>query len=70
MMKKASDIGEIELINRFKKRFTASSHTKHGIGDDTAVIDVPGKKDLLLFTCDTVVSGVHFKANEKNWYGI
>ena len=69
-MKRIKDIGEQGLIEKFSAGFKTAGHTVAGIGDDAAVIDMPGQNKLTLFTCDTMVAGVHFAKNEKNWYRI
>lgn len=69
-MKTVKDIGEQGLIEKFKNKFKPADYTVAGIGDDAAVIDMPGKKELTLFTCDTLVAGIHFPRNENNWYRI
>ena len=57
---KIKDIGEIGLIKRISKNLRLDSSVIHGVGDDTAVIKWTKDKDLL-FTCDMLVEGVHFK---------
>jgi thiamine-monophosphate kinase len=63
------DIGEIGLIKRLAKTITYDSSVIKGIGDDTAVIKWTQDKHLL-FTCDMLVEGVHFRSNEATPYQI
>lgn len=69
-MKRIKDIGELKLIEKFKARYKIARHTMVGIGDDTAVIKMPGMKKLVLFTCDTLVEGVHFLRKKASGYEI
>jgi thiamine-monophosphate kinase len=51
---------EFELINRFfASQPVRRPDVAVGIGDDAAVLDVPGGQQLVI-TCDALVSGVHF----------
>lgn len=59
-MMRIKDVGEIGLIKRISKKLRLDSSVIHGVGDDTAVIRWTKDKDLL-FTCDMLVEGVHFK---------
>lgn len=59
-MKKLRDIGELKLIEKFRSIYKIAKHTIKGIGDDAAVIKISGRNELLLFTCDTLVEGIHF----------
>lgn len=70
MRKRLKDIGELKLIEKFMARYKIAKHTIVGIGDDAAVIKMPGAKELLLFTCDTLVDGVHFLSKEVSGYKI
>jgi len=57
---KLSDLGEWGLIRQLRERLPASGGgVIVGLGDDAAVLEpLPG---LALFTCDTMVEGVHFR---------
>jgi len=63
------DIGEIGLIKRLARTIRYDSSVIKGIGDDAAVIRWTKDKDLL-FTCDMLVEGVHFRSNEATPYQI
>lgn len=69
-MKRLKDIGELKLIERFTARYKIAPHTVVGIGDDSAVIKVPAGRGLILFTCDTIVEGIHFLREETTGYKI
>ena len=57
---KIKDIGEIALIERFRKRIRLDSSVVKGSGDDAAVIR--WRKDkYLLFTCDMLIENIHFE---------
>ncbi|HLG61778.1 MAG TPA: thiamine-phosphate kinase [Ktedonosporobacter sp.] len=51
--------GEFELIARLTGQLTTRPDVALGVGDDCAILDLPGP-DLLLLTCDSQVEGVHF----------
>ena len=51
--------GEFELIERFTRPFTRGEGIRVGIGDDGAVLRLPGGEDLVA-TVDAVVEGIHF----------
>lgn len=69
-MKKLRDAGELKLIEMFVAKYTPAGHTITGIGDDAAVVKAPGKGKHILFTCDTIVEGVHFVMNKYMGYEI
>ena len=50
---------EFSLIQRFFSTITSDNSVILGIGDDTAIIKA-GEGEELLFTTDTLISGVHF----------
>ena len=53
-------MGELELIRRIRDAVgDPGPRTRVGIGDDAAVLEAAG--ELLLFTCDAFVEGVHFR---------
>ncbi|MCB9757401.1 MAG: thiamine-phosphate kinase [Candidatus Omnitrophica bacterium] len=51
--------GELALIDWMRKHCVCSSAVKTGIGDDTAVLPLNTREDLLL-TTDLLVEGTHF----------
>jgi len=53
-------LGEFNLINRISKSVKLSSNVIKGIGDDAAVIKHT-KNSCLLFSCDMLLEGRHFK---------
>ena len=57
---KIKDIGEIKLIERFRKKIRVGKGVIKGSGDDAAVIEC-SKGKLLLFTSDMLVEDVHFR---------
>lgn len=70
MKKKLKDIGELKLIEMFKAAYKTERHTIVGVGDDAAVLRIPGARELLLLTCDTLVEGVHFTMKDTSGYQI
>ncbi|MDD5129639.1 MAG: thiamine-phosphate kinase [Candidatus Omnitrophica bacterium] len=54
-----SDLGEFELIKRFRKKIRLNSSVVEGSGDDCAVLKF-NKDSYQLFTCDMIVEGVDF----------
>lgn len=66
---KIKDIGEIDLIKRLAGNFRLDRSVIKGSGDDTAVLKWT-KNEYLLFTCDMVIEGVHFKLNEATPFQI
>ncbi len=54
------EIGEFGLISRLTRDLKGNGdRVVHGVGDDTAVLDVGGSS-LLLATCDVQIEGIHF----------
>ncbi|PIQ84908.1 MAG: thiamine-monophosphate kinase [Candidatus Omnitrophica bacterium CG11_big_fil_rev_8_21_14_0_20_43_6] len=53
------DIGEFELIKRFRTKIKLTSSVIKGSGDDCAVLKYNQSSDQL-FTCDMIVEGVDF----------
>jgi thiamine-monophosphate kinase len=63
MIRKISDIGEFDLIERIRKIIDNAGHKPglliHGIGDDAAVFKPePGYE--MVITCDSMVEGRHY----------
>ena len=56
---KLGDAGELEILERLRKRFTSCSEDViAGIGDDAAALDIQGH--TLLISTDTMTEGIHF----------
>jgi len=58
-------LGEFELIELLTMGLKFKEGIRVGIGDDTAVLELP--KGLLLFTCDALVEGSHFL---REWHSL
>ncbi|MDE6272220.1 MAG: thiamine-phosphate kinase [Muribaculaceae bacterium] len=55
-----SDLGEFGLISRLTKEFPLkNSSSKLGVGDDAAIIEPEGDKEILV-TTDLLLEGIHF----------
>jgi len=66
---KLSEIGELSLLKRIRKRFkTGSKDVVAGIGDDAAVV-APHDQSLLL-TTDMMTEGVHFDLKFTTWFQV
>ncbi len=59
-----TQLGEFNLIERFKKLIKTDTSVIKGSGDDCAVLKF-SKNEYLLFTCDMLVEGVDFLAKEN-----
>jgi len=59
-MESLSGIPEDELVRRLTRRLPAGRRVVAGVGDDCAVVRVPGRKELQLLKTDCVIEGVHF----------
>ncbi|HEY8241525.1 MAG TPA: thiamine-phosphate kinase, partial [Kiritimatiellia bacterium] len=59
-MKTLGDIGEQALIKRLARRLPSPRGVAVGIGDDCAVVRVPGSAHDLVYTTDAVIEGTHF----------
>lgn len=59
---KLSEIGELSLLERLRKRYTSTAaEVVAGIGDDAAALDIGGER--LLLSTDTMAEGIHFDLN-------
>jgi thiamine-monophosphate kinase len=58
---KIEKLGEFGLIDQLRKKIKYGRDVGVGIGDDAAVLKVPGRQHILLFTVDNVLEGIHFK---------
>ncbi|MDP8264108.1 MAG: thiamine-phosphate kinase [Candidatus Aceula lacicola] len=63
-MRSLKKIGEFGLIGTIKKSAHIEKEVIKGIGDDTAVLPLDKKRNLLL-TTDMLVEGVHFSVKEN-----
>jgi len=68
MSARSAQSGEFDFIRWLRRQARFSERVEAGIGDDAAVVEVPGRK--LLLTCDAVVEGVHFDPSEASPYEI
>ena len=59
-MKTVRDLGEFGLIRTLAKPLP-TRHARLGIGDDCAVLPTTAPGRYLLFACDPVVEGVHYR---------
>ena len=57
---KVGALGEIELIDRMRRRLARDASVVVGIGDDAAVLRAPSSRRRRLMTSDMLVEGVHF----------
>ena len=64
MRTKISQLSESALIAYFKTMLGGRDNGVLGIGDDTAVMPLNHKHDML-FTADMIVESVHFNASDK-----
>ena len=62
--RRVSDLGEFGLIERLRKTVSPSARLIEGIGDDAAVLAAPESGRVLLFACDTIAEGVHFRPGD------
>lgn len=67
MKKNQKKTGEFEMIRRIRRMAGFSPDVLKGIGDDTAVLKGGPPDEVLLWTVDHVVEGVHFdgKINDR-----
>jgi thiamine-monophosphate kinase len=59
---KLSDLGEVGLIDLIREWTTSRKPVLVGIGDDAAVLEIGGDKDLVIST-DVSVENVHFRTD-------
>ncbi len=57
-------LGERALIERLRRRLKDGTHVACGIGDDAAVVQIPGAADDLVLTSDAVLERRHFQAGD------
>jgi len=71
-MRTVHALGEVRLIDRLRRRLgrAPSSLVEVGIGDDAAVLKMPGRRRLL-FASDMIVEDVHFRrrTTPAQWIG-
>ena len=69
-MRTVRSVGEVRLIARLKRRLRQPASVLVGIGDDAAVLAGAGRQRLL-FACDMLVEGVHFRRHDlpAEWIG-
>ena len=71
-MRTVRALGEVHLIDRLRRRLgrAPSSLVEVGIGDDAAVLKMPGRRRLL-FASDMIVEDVHFRrrTTPAQWIG-
>jgi thiamine-monophosphate kinase len=63
------EIDELSLIKHLTSNLQTDKDFLKHIGDDAAVIQFP-KKQLLLFTSDMLIEGVHFNLRKISWPAI
>ncbi|MCM8790967.1 MAG: thiamine-phosphate kinase [Candidatus Omnitrophica bacterium] len=66
---KIKDIGETGLIERISRGICLDRSVVRGVGDDAAVIKWTSEK-YLLYTCDMLIEGVHFRRKEATPFQI
>ncbi len=57
---RVGDVGERGLIRILARLVDRGRNVTRGIGDDSAVVRIPGARDDWLLTTDPVIEGVHF----------
>ena len=68
LLREIGEAGALRALRPFVARTGGSLAA--GFGDDTAAIRIPGCKDLLLFTADMLVEGVHFLPGPGDWTAV
>jgi len=58
-----SDLGETELISRFRGLLPMPPGVRTGIGDDAAIVSGSGDIEMVL-TSDAVIEGIHFRPDD------
>ena len=68
---KLHELGEDRLLGRLLSRLSLGKGVVNGPGDDCAVVETPGRGNLLVLKTDCVVAGVHFlptaNATDVGW---
>lgn len=64
-MKRAGHLGELALIRLLTRGLSRRPEVATGIGDDCAVVRIPGSRHDLVFTTDAVIEGVHFRPGHE-----
>lgn len=59
-MKRAGQLGELALIRLLTRGLPRRPEVVTGIGDDCAVVRIPGSRQDFVFTTDAVIERVHF----------
>ena len=57
---KLRDIGEDRLLGQLFSRLSLGKEVVNGLGDDCAVVETRGHRNLLVLKTDCVVAGMHF----------
>lgn len=64
------DIGEFGLIERIERKVKCGRGVVVGMGDDTAVLQLPDRSKVSLLTVDNLIEGAHFlPGTDARWVG-